>query len=123
MPKILTYDFCTLRFYSNYMIAEINEEHLTPNKNQVLIDSAKTHYVNNPFVYITYRKYSYSVDPVVFIKTSKISNLLGIAVVTATPASKSGNTKIEKLFYNKPYEIFSTLDDAIEWAQQILEDD
>jgi hypothetical protein len=120
MPKIQKYNFCTLNFYESYMVAVVNKDvHLAPVENQVLIDAANDFYGNNPFVYITHRKYSYSVDPIVFIKTAKMKSLLGVAVVADVPVSK-GNAEIEKLFYNKPYEIFSVLEDAIEWAKQLV---
>lgn len=105
------------------MVAVINKGiHLSPAENQILIDSANSYYGHKPFVYITHRKHSYSVDPIVFIKTAKMKNLLGVAVVADVPVSK-GNAEIEKLFYKKPYEIFSDLNDAILWAKQILSDE
>jgi hypothetical protein len=120
MPKTQKYNFCTLNFYDSYMVAVINKGiHLAPVENLVLIDAASDFYGDKPFVYITHRKHSYSVDPIVFVKTAKIKNLLGVAVVADVPVSK-GNAEIEKLFYNKPYEIFSTLDDAIMWAKQLV---
>jgi hypothetical protein len=120
MPKIQKYNFCTLNFYESYMVAVVNKDvHLAPVENQVLIDAANDFYGIKPFVYITHRKYSYSVDPIVFIKTAKMKSLLGVAVVADVPVSK-GNAEIEKLFYNKPYEIFSVLEDAIEWAKQLV---
>jgi hypothetical protein len=120
MPKTQKYNFCTLNFYDNYMVAVINKDiHLAPVENLVLIDAANDYYKDKPFVYITHRKHSYSVDPIVFVKTAKIKNLLGIAVVANVPVSK-GNAEIEKLFYNKPYEIFNALEDAIAWAKQLV---
>ena len=103
------------------MIAVVHKGiHLAPAENQVLIDAANTFYGEKSFVYITHRKHSYSVDPVIFVKTAKMKNLLGVAVVADVPVSK-GNAEIEKLFYNKPYEIFSALDDAIKWAKQLIQ--
>ncbi len=121
MLKTQKYDFCTLNFYDSYMIAVVNKGiHLAPAENQVLIDAANAFYRDKPFVYITHRKHSYSVDPIVFVKTAKMKNLLGVAVVADVPVSK-GNAEIEKLFYNKPYEIFSVLDEAVEWAKQLIQ--
>jgi hypothetical protein len=121
MPKILKYDFCVMEIYDDYLIAIMNKDiHLTPDRNQILVDIANTHFANKPFVYITHRKYSYSVDPSIYTKTSKIPNLSGFAVVAEVPVSKS-NAEIERLFLNKPFEIFSKLDDAIEWANQLIQ--
>ena len=120
MAKTLTYSFCTMTLYDNYLIVVVNEgEHLIPSQNQILVDIAKIHYHNKPFVYITHRKHSYSVDPSIYLKTSKIPNLYGFAVVAEVPVSMA-NAQIEKLFLNKPFEIFTAIDDAINWAKDII---
>ena len=109
-----------MTLYDNYLIVVVNEgEHLIPSQNQILVDIAKIHYHNKPFVYITHRKHSYSVDPSIYLKTSKIPNLYGFAVVAEVPVSMA-NAQIEKLFLNKPFEIFTAIDDAINWAKDII---
>ena len=121
MAKTLVYNFCTIKVYDSYLIVVMNQgEHITPDQNQVLVDIAKNHYSNKPFVYITHRKYSYSVDPSIYIETSKISNLIGFAVVAEVPLSM-GNAQIEKLFYKKSFEVFTDIEDAVSWAKQLIE--
>ncbi len=120
MIKSLKYPFCTIDVYNTFVISRINEGfHLTPDKNKVLEDIAKDYFNNRPFVYITHRKYSYSVDPSIYLQTSKVKNLVGFAVVAEAPLSK-GNAEIEKLFLDKPFEIFNDLDDAIAWAESLI---
>ena len=120
MPKTLKYPFCTIEVYDNYVISCINEGfHLTPDKNKVLEDISSEYFSDKPFVYISYRKNSYSVDPSIYLQTSKIKNLYGMAVVAKVPLAK-GNAQIEKLFLNKPFEIFSSLDEAKSWVKIIL---
>ncbi len=120
MAKTLTYSFCTMTLYDGFLVVVINEgEHLIPSQNKILVDIAKTHYNGKPFVYITHRKHSYSVDPSIYLKTSKIDNLCGFAVVAEVPVSMA-NAQIEKLFLNKPFEIFTVIDDAIIWAKDII---
>lgn len=120
MIKSLKYPFCTIDVYNNYVISRINEGfHLTPDKNRVLEDIANDYFNDKPFAYISHRKHSYSVDPSIYLQTSKIKNLCGMAVVAEAPLSK-GNAQVEKLFLNKPFEIFSDLDDAIEWAKSLV---
>ena len=119
MPKSLEYPFCTIDVYDDFVVSRINERfHLTPDKNKVLEDIANQYYYKKPFVYITHRKYSYSVDPSIYLQTSKINNLIGMAVVAKVPLAK-GNAQIEKLFINKPFEIFEDLDEAIKWAKSL----
>jgi hypothetical protein len=124
MPKTLKYPFCKIDVYDDYVISYINEGvHLTPDKNKVLEDIAKDYFKNTPFVYITHRKHSYSVDPSIYLQTSKIKNLIGFAVVAEVLLSK-GNAEVEKLFFNnKPFEIFLTMEEAKSWAKTILSND
>ena len=43
----------------------------------------------------------------------------GFGLIAEIPVA-SGNAEIEKLFLNKPFEIFSDLDKAIEWAKELI---
>lgn len=109
-----------MTLYNDYLIVVINEgEHIVPEQNQVLVDIANSYYEDRPFVYITYRKYSYSVDPSIYIKTSQINNLKGFAVVAEALVSK-GNAEIERMFLDKPFEIFTSLEDAITWSKLLV---
>ncbi|WP_431134938.1 hypothetical protein [Psychroserpens mesophilus] len=120
MTDVLKYDFCTMHIYDNYMIVVINEGvTVTPNHNSVLLNVADTYYKNTRFVYITHRLYSYAVDPAVYKETSKIDNLAGFCVVSSDYKAKR-NAEIEKLFLNKPFEILDTIDEAITWADSVL---
>ncbi len=120
MTDKLTFDFCEMHIYDNYMVVTMNDgvtigvEH-----NKTLINVADTYYKNKPFVYITHRINSYSVDPAVYRETSKINNLVGFCVVSKNYLAKS-TAQIEKLFLNKPFEIFDTLKEAIEWSKSVL---
>ena len=123
MLKMLKYPFCTVDVYNNYVIVCMNQGiHLSTDKNKVLVDVAKNYFSNKAFVYIIHRKYSYSVDPSIYLKTSKIKNLAGFAVVAEVPLSK-GNAEVEKLFLDKPFEIFTTIEDAKIWATNLLENE
>ena len=120
MIKILKYSFCTIEVYDDFVISCINKEHhLTPDQNKILEDIANDYFKDRSFVYITHRKHSYSVDPAIYLQTSKIKNLAGFAVVAEVLVSK-GNAEIEKLFLDKPFEIFESLEDAKIWAKNII---
>ena len=123
MIKSLKYPFCTIDIYSNYVISRINEGfHLTPDKNRILEDIANDYFKDKPFAYITHRIHSYSVDPSIYLQTSKVKNLAGMAVVAEAPLSK-GNAEVEKLFLKKPFEIFTDLNGAIEWVKSLIPDE
>jgi hypothetical protein len=114
--------FCKLSFYDSYMVAVINEGvNIGPRENTILTTHALNFFGNSPFVYITHRLNSYSVDPHIYPETARIKNLVGFAVVSADYKAKH-NVKIERMFFNKPFEAFNTLNDAISWALQLIED-
>lgn len=111
-----------MHIYDSYMIVVINEgETITPEHNNVLLQVVDTYYRNKPFVYITHRLNSYAVDPAIYKDTSKINNLAGFCVVSSDYKAKR-NAEIEKLFLNKPFEIFDSIEEATTWAQQVIAD-
>jgi hypothetical protein len=121
MPKNVIIDFAKITIDHQLMIVEVNKgEHLTPTHHELLEEVARIYFGDTPFIYITHRKNSYSVDPVIYKKTSQIKNLLGFAVVADVPLAKA-NAEVEKLFLNKPFEIFQTLEDALNWAKTLLD--
>jgi hypothetical protein len=120
MEDELKFDFCTMYIYNNYMVVVMNEGvNITPTHNKTLLNIVDTYYSKKKFVYITHRLHSYSVDPAIYFETSKIENLAGFAVVSKDYKAKS-NAEIEKLFFNKPFEVFNTLEEAVSWANSIL---
>lgn len=120
MPKNVIIDFAKIAIHDRFMIVEVNTGvHLNPDHHDVLEEVAKLYFKDDPFIYITHRKNSYSVDPIIYKKTSQLKSLVGFAVVVDVPVSKA-NAEIEKLFLNKPFEIFQSLDNAIVWAKKVL---
>ncbi|NRD20262.1 hypothetical protein HNV08_09410 [Winogradskyella eckloniae] len=120
MNKTVETEFCTVNFYENYIITIIKEGiHIEQYHNETLINMAEDHYKSTPFVYITHRIHSYSVNPNIYKTTSKMKSLAGFAVVTKDYKALK-NAQIEKLFLNKPFEIFSNLEDALTWKDELL---
>ncbi|MCB4797402.1 hypothetical protein [Neotamlana laminarinivorans] len=120
MIKALNLEIGTVKIYKSYLIVEINEgETITETSNNILIDIADAYYPTKPFVYISNRINSYAVNPVVYTKTSQIPNLAGFSVVSSNNLSLN-NAEVEKLFVNKPFEIFTDLNEAIIWAENIV---
>ncbi len=92
---------------------------ITPAHNETLLNVVDTYFKNKKFVYISHRLNSSSVDPAIYIETSKIKSLMGFAVVSKDYKAKS-NAEIEKLFFDKPFEIFNTVEEAVSWADSIF---
>lgn len=120
MIEKLTFDFGELNIHNNYVIAVMKEGvTIQPSYNDVLVDISKNYYLNKPFIYITHRVNSYSVDPKIYYQTEKIENLIGFAVVSNNYKAKL-NAQLEKMFFKKPFEIFSNIDEAYEWADDMI---
>ncbi len=116
-------NFCTLEFYDRYVIAVMNEGvNVAKYQNESLIAIITSFFENNPFVYITHRLNSYSVDPNIYKRTSEIESLKGFAVVSKNYKAKV-NAQIEKRFFLKPFEIFTSLEKAVEWANKLITTD
>jgi len=117
MIKIL--DFCILKFYDNYVISIINEGiHLTVELTNIMSEIALNYYKGNSFVYISHRVNNYSVDTDGYIEISKMKTLAGFVVVSNEKSSIK-NALLEKVFIEKPFQIFSNIEDAILWANNI----
>jgi hypothetical protein len=70
-------------------------------------------------VYISNRVNSYTVNPLIYNETEKIPNLIAIAMIPETDTMRK-NAEYERTFFDKPYEIFETLGEAIFWAHQLV---
>ena len=111
--------FCKMTFSKNYVICNINEgETVTVEKSDLQTKVILDHYQERPFVYITHRINDYKVDPSIYSNTSKIDSLAGFVVVSESRSSVK-DALYEKMFLDKPFEIFQDLDDAILWAETI----
>ncbi len=120
MIKKYHFDFCTLKVYSDYVLAVMNEGiTVSPEHNDILIEISKKHFSNKNFVYMTHRVNSYSVNPEVYFKTAQIANLSGFIVISNSPLQEH-QTRIEKMFFNKPFQKFDTIEEAIIWKNVLL---
>lgn len=114
-------DFCYLEFYDHYMVCTVNEgETIDIEKsNRIAVEVDKFFFKKN-YVYVTHRKFSYSVDPSIYKHTSMLENLLGFAVVSNNPISIA-SAKIEKSFVkNKSFKVFDTLEKAQKWVEELM---
>jgi len=108
----IRFDFGTVEVHSNYVIMTMKEGvTVKPEYNKELERIAETYFPN--------RVHSYAVDPRVYLETSKIENLVAFAVVSKKPVNIT-NVEVEKIFLKKPLEIFTDMDEAISWAQDII---
>jgi len=91
-----------------------------PEHNKLLLEFVKKYFNNKPFVYISNRINSYSVDPTVYHETTKIDNLIGIAVVSKNHRQRK-LTELESKFFQKRIKYFTDINKALEWKNKLLE--
>ncbi len=120
--KTLNYEFGEIRVFKNFVVVVMKEGiNVIPEYNDDLVNISKNYFINRPFGYITYRKNSYSVDPMIYLKTSKIDNLIAFAVVS-DDGLKVSNLAVEKRFLTKPFKHFNNLDNAKNWVNKLIEE-
>lgn len=121
MSEALHFEFGEIRVFNNFVVVVMKEGiTVKPEYNNDLAAISEKYFCERPFGYITYRINSYSVDPMVYIETSKIKNLVGFAVVTSEELRVS-NLELEKRFLKKPFRHFINLDDAKNWINHLID--
>ncbi len=114
---ILELDFGKVWFKDNILIAELNEGILFDvENNRQLLEIGKSTFHGRPYGYISHRVNSYAVNPMVYLESASTANSKAIALVTNSVVCKN-NAVLEKQFYRESnsFEIFSTLDEALDW--------
>lgn len=117
ITQFLELDFGKVWFKENILIAELNEGILFDvENNRQLLKIGKEKFSGEPYGYISYRKHSYAVNPMVYLESASTPSLKAIAVVTTNDICKN-NAILERQFYKESnsFEVFSTLEEAIAW--------
>lgn len=119
---ITSYDFyfCHVEIYNDYLKVIMKEGvTVSPEYNDVLLQIVELHFKNKAFVYVTHRINSYAINPTIYLETVKIKNLVGFTVVSDNPRQKM-QTKVEKIFFEKEFQQFDTMEAALEWKDMII---
>lgn len=113
-----------LMLYPNIVVGEIKEGMHIAYENfniasQILAEEYKG---TRPFIYISNRTNSYSMDPVAYKDLlALVPNLKGFAVVAKSKRRRM-MSNLERIFIKKPMRVFETMDEAFEWSFKLLED-
>ncbi len=114
------FSFCKVEIHKDYILTVMTEGiTVLPKYNNLLVMAADQYYKNKPFVYISNRVNSYSVDPSIHIEMSKIPNLVGFAVISDNPIQKM-QTELEQSLFTKELRLFNTIKAAIVWKNEII---
>ena len=109
-----------LFIFPNFIINQIKEGVLIESyHNDILNTIIHRYFRNKEMVYISNRVKSYTVNPLIYNDTEKIPNLIAIAMIPETDTMRK-NAEYERTFFDKPYEIFESLGEAIFWAHQLI---
>ncbi len=108
--------------FDNFFINQIREGVVvTPDHNEAVRAVIDEHFTNRKVVYISNRHFSYTVDPLTYMGTSEIHNLIAIAIVSEEPLKRT-IAEYESQFYNRPFRVFKSLSHAMEWVREVLND-
>lgn len=106
--------------FDNFLIKQVKEGvTIDLEETQELRQILKKHFKGKNMAYISNRVTSYSVNPLVYKEVEKMSNLVAIAVIPNNLKMRQ-SAEFEKQFFNKPFEIFNNLTDAINWVEKIV---
>ena len=120
MSKIINFDFGSLEVFDGFAIGDFKEGvDIKSEQNDLLITVCKKYYKDRPFGYISNRTTSYSIDPAIYTKFNKVSNLQAIAVVVKNPAQVL-SASIEKIFFGRNFQYFDSLPDAVSWIRETI---
>ena len=118
--KVIELEFTTLEFFPGHVISKPREGEVLEGKQVAdLMELCSEYYTNENFVYISYRVNDYNVNPTVYLDLEIMTNLKGIAVVSSKSSSLN-MARFEKNFCKLPYEIFTDLKSAREWAHELI---
>ncbi|MCM4165149.1 MULTISPECIES: STAS/SEC14 domain-containing protein [unclassified Arenibacter] len=111
-------DIGKVQVFDDYMVSIFNEG-TTITKERVfqIIGIMEIHFRNKNFGYISLRKHSYAIDPMVYNQIREIENIKAFAVVSIKEIDMH-NFNIERLFYKKPMKFFIDQDNALLWIKR-----
>jgi len=108
-------DIARIIFYPNIVIAEIKEgTHVTfENASFPMQITTEFYGADKPFVYISHRLHSYSIDPIGFREVAALFPNLKALGIVEKKRRKRMLANLERLFLKKPIRVFDNLEDAI----------
>lgn len=113
-------DIGVVQVFENYIVAIFDEgATLTLERAYQIIGISEIHFRGKEFGYISLRKNSYAIDPIVYTYVRELDNLKAFAIVSKKEIDMH-NFKIEKMFYKKNMEFFIEYENALTWVKKRL---
>ena len=118
--KEYSLDIGTVKVYDNFIVATFDEgATVTLERAYQIIGISEIHFRDRKFGYISLRKNSYAIDPIIYTYLRGLENLKAFAIVSKKEIDMH-NFKIEKMFYKKNMEFFIEFDNAVIWIKKKL---
>lgn len=118
--KEYSLDIGTVYVYDNYIVSTFDEgSTVTLERAYQIIGISEIHFRNKKFGYISLRKNSYAIDPIIYTYLRGLENLKAFAIVSKKEIDMH-NFKIEKMFYKKNMEFFIEYENAVSWIKKRL---
>lgn len=121
-----TLDIGTVYFYENLVISEIKEGvFVNFDKLSGIFELGKMYYGNKtPFVYLSHRINSYSLDPMGHLRcVALFPNLKGYGAIIYNDINFKVAELEQKFIVDKTAQIFDNVDDALRWAENLVPKD
>lgn len=113
-------DIGKVQVFDNYIVATFDEgATVTLERTYQIIGISEIHFRDKKFGYISHRKNSYAIDPIIYTYLRGLENLYAFAIVSKKEIDMH-NFKIEKMFYKKNMEFFIEYDNAVSWIRKRL---
>ncbi len=113
-------DIGIVQVYDDYMVSTFEEgATITLERAYQIIGISEIHFRGKDFGYISLRRNSYAIDPIIYTYIRGLDNLKAFAIVSKKEIDMH-NFKIEKMFYKKNMEFFIEYDNAFAWIKKRL---
>lgn len=111
-------DIGKVQVFDTYLVGIFNEgATVTLERAYQIIGIAEIHFKNRNFGFISLRKNSYALDPIIYTYVRQIENLKAFAIVSVKQMDMH-NFKIEKMFFKKPMKFFIDYNNAVTWVKR-----
>jgi len=111
-------DTGVVQVYDKYLVTIFEEgATITLERAYQIIGISEIHFRGKDFGYISLRRNSYAIDPIIYTYLRGLENLKAFAIVSKKEIDMH-NFKIEKLFYKKNMEFFIEYENAVKWVKK-----
>jgi hypothetical protein len=116
LQKVLETPIATIYIYKKVVVVEAFEG-VTLNYRTAfpILVAGLQHLGPHPWFYISHRVNSYALNPHDYKYLEKIPTLKALAIVATNELARQ-NAEMESNFFHKPFQIFSTMEEALAWG-------